>query len=808
MNILANLSIRIKILLILLLPITGLVLFSFILVTEKARVVNEIEQIEPLVQLAVKASALVHETQRERGMTAGFLGSKGIKFANELPAQRKRTDERRAALDLFLSEFDKQNYSDEFISDLDSVLKKLEEIEAKRKSISSLKISIGDAIGYYSGVNHHFLSLVEQISGMTHNGDIAQKLNTYANFLEGKERAGIERAVLTNTFARDDFAAGMYRKFSNLVAEQKTYTNVFLSLADKNAKAFYRKTMNDPLVAEVERMRKAAFTANAKLRLINQLQSQMGYGGMIHMFKNYILRGSQKYVDGFNSRYQAVNEILDRYISLDGVSESAKKDISSIRAIAEKYRQELQAAAAMQKQGLSPAQIDGRIKINDKPALHAIKNLGKGNFGVDPVYWFKTQSGKIDLLKKVEDWLSDDLLKYTDELHTASVTTQIFYLVISVLIGLVAIIMAVFIARNITSSLNKALEALTDIAEGEGDLTRRLDIVGKDEIAKLANAFNKFAGKIEALIREVKQAVATIYTSSNEIAAGNANLSQRTEEQASSLEETASSMEEMTSTVKQNADNSRQANQLAAGAREQAEEGGKVVTDAVAAVSEINVASKKIADIIGVIDEIAFQTNLLALNAAVEAARAGEQGRGFAVVAGEVRTLAGRSAEAAKQIKGLITDSVEKVEQGAELVDASGQTLQKIVTSVKKVTDIMSEIAAASQEQASGIDEVNKAVMQMDEMTQQNAALVEEAASASMSMQEQAKNLASLVGQFKISDDVKLTETKKSVTPPRKQAAATPPPAAEPVSKPASSSAPKKVTQAGNDLDDSEWEEF
>jgi methyl-accepting chemotaxis protein len=237
-----------------------------------------------------------------------------------------------------------------------------------------------------------------------------------------------------------------------------------------------------------------------------------------------------------------------------------------------------------------------------------------------------------------------------------------------------------------------------------------------------------------------------------EISQGNANLSQRTEEQSSSLEETASSMEEMTSTVKQNADNAGQANQLATAARDQAEKGGAVVGSAVKAMGDINDSSKKISDIISVIDEIAFQTNLLALNAAVEAARAGEQGRGFAVVATEVRSLAGRSATAAKEIKELIQDSVRKVEDGSLLVTQSGQTLEQIVLSVKKVSDIVAEIAAASREQSSGIEQVNKAVMQMDEMTQQNAALVEQATAASQSMADQARDLTKMMDRFQVGE--------------------------------------------------------
>jgi methyl-accepting chemotaxis protein len=283
----------------------------------------------------------------------------------------------------------------------------------------------------------------------------------------------------------------------------------------------------------------------------------------------------------------------------------------------------------------------------------------------------------------------------------------------------------------------------------ENDLSLRVDLNGKPEFfAKLGGGLNKLLDNVAQMVRDIKGAAAAVRMGAEEISKGNTNLSQRTEEQSSSLEETASSMEEMTSTVKQNADNAGQANQLATAARDQAEKGGGVVGKAIRAMTEINEASKKIADIISVIDEIAFQTNLLALNAAVEAARAGEQGRGFAVVASEVRNLAGRSATAAKEIKSLIKDSVRKVEDGSSLVTQSGQTLEQIVASVKKVSDIIAEIAAASREQSSGIEQVNKAVMQMDEMTQQNAALVEEATAASQAMAEGAGELNRMMERF------------------------------------------------------------
>jgi len=302
--------------------------------------------------------------------------------------------------------------------------------------------------------------------------------------------------------------------------------------------------------------------------------------------------------------------------------------------------------------------------------------------------------------------------------------------------------------------LGTVSEMFTEVQEvigaaTEGDLTGRVAAGSKTgEIRQMSEGVNTLLESVSEIVTSVKGAADEVLRGAEEISQGNLNLSQRTEQQSSSLEETASSMEEMTSTVKQNADNAGQANQLATAARDQAEKGGAVVGMAVTAMGKINDASRKIADIIGVIDEIAFQTNLLALNAAVEAARAGEQGRGFAVVATEVRSLAGRSATAAKEIKELIQDSVRKVEDGSTLVTQSGQTLEQIVTSVKKVSDIIAEIAAASREQSAGIEQVNQAVMQMDEMTQQNAALVEQATAASQSMAEQARALTGLMHKY------------------------------------------------------------
>lgn len=634
MNWLSNLNIKYKLGLMLLAPVLGLLYFSQLDVQRSMGLRTEQSKIFHLVEFSTRASELVHELQKERGLTAGYLASSGQNFKAELPNQRSNTDDKFNELNTFLTGFDTNSYGQQFKSEIDDTLEVLGLLSDKRSAITSLSITIKDGIGFYTGLNGKLLNLASSLPKMSTIGEINNLGTAYINFLQSKERAGIERAVMAGTFAQDSFSSGVYEKFLSLVTIQDTYMNVFKSLASKEMLQYFATTMQGETINETERLRSIA-----------------------------------------------------------------------------------------------------------------IQNASTGNFEVTPEHWFKMQTGKINLLKKVEDELSKELLntakdlskKATTELYTSSVLVAIAILLSGLLIMLVQ--------RNIMQALNAAMVATKAIANGQ--LNNNIVAKSKDEVGQLMQSLQVMQQKLSQVIGDVSSTSENIASASSQVSATAQNLSQASSEQAASVEETSASIEEMSASINQNSENAQVTDGIATDSAKSAEEGGAAVTQTVTAM-------KQIAEKINIIEDIAYQTNMLALNAAIEAARAGEHGKGFAVVATEVRKLAERSSTAATEISELSGDSVKVAEQAGEL-------LEKMLPGINKTADLVQEITAASEEQSSGAGQISSAMSQLDKVTQQNAASSEELAATAQEMSKRAESLQDMISFFTLDKAVGDSRSAKTV---------------------------------------------
>ncbi len=860
MSVFNNFKTRTKLILLVVVPLLGLLFFSTSSTLEKSGVASDMDKLESLVGLSVKIAALTHEIQKERGMSAGFLSSQGLKFATDLPVQRIETDKKIDELNKSIRTFDVDQFGVSLKNALDETLSELAQIEAKRRAITALSIPQPEAVGYYTRTIGKLLNIPSRTSTLSNDSRVARLASAYTAFLQAKERAGQERAVLSGAFAADQFAPGVFARFLAIASAQDVYTSVFESYALEEQNAFYKSKLAGSASEEVSGYKKLAMEkANEKNLGIDSASWFKASTGRINLMKEVENKLAGDLLENTEQIKGKAKALVNFYIFLSVLILLLTLTFAlvMIRGLLRQLGGEPEQAALIA-HNISLGKLDNpiRVKPDDSVSLMAaMKNMQQQlherialdrkeadknlsiRIGLDNVstgvmiadserniiYVNKSVvrilgAAEADIRKLLPNFSATSLLgtnmdsfhqrpSHQAELlanlngtHTAKLEVGGHSMVVRASpvinesgqrLGSVA----EWLDRSLEVAAEREVAAIVDAAV-QGDFTRRIQMQGKEgffkqlgsginhlmqtsetglnEVVRVLNALsrgdltekisNEYSGtfgllkddcnltveKLRDIIGQIRDATDIINTAAREIAAGNSDLSHRTELQSESLEKTAASMEELTSTVKQNAENAKQANQLAIGASDVADKGGAVVGRVVSTMSSINESSHKIVDIISVIDGIAFQTNILALNAAVEAARAGEQGRGFAVVAGEVRNLAQRSAAAAKEIKSLIGTSVEKVSAGSKLVEQAGQTMEEIVLSIKRVTDIMSEITAASVEQSLGIAQVNQAITQMDEVTQQNSSLVEQASAAADSLAAQAHNLSLSVSTFKV----------------------------------------------------------
>ncbi len=856
-NITFTSSLRSKLILMAAIPALALLYFAGTGVLERLSTSKEMVKLESLVDVSVKIGALVHEMQKERGMSASFIGSNGVKFAAELPAQRTKTDKAVEMLQTTLKSFNAGSYSDGLKTLLGAAVSNLGELTAKRGIISALGMEGTQSSAYYSKTISSLLDVPTQVSILSSHSEISRLASAYSSLLKAKERAGMERALLTTVFAADQFTPDTQSRFLKNFSAQDVYTDMFFGYALDSQKEFYKAQVSGPAVDEVARMKKIAMdkgnepgmgidpaywfkTVTEKIDLIKEVENKLS-GDLLdaaNKFKNdaqrmaiffivltilsvlmtvvltfFISRGILRSI---NTLQQVASAIANGDLS-SGIDISQKDELGNLLRSMSTMQQQLLARITKDRKEHDES-LRVKIALDGITSNVMVADNERNIIYMNPAVLAMMQHAESDIRKALPKFDSSKLLganmdafhknpahqkqllaslrsTFRSEIH---IGIRTFYLITNAInneqgqrIGSVVewkdrtaevaieqevakvvsgAVLGDFnqrinegdkegfflqLAQGVNELMETSSTGLNEVvrvlgALSRGDLTETITNSYSGTFGQLKDDSNSTVEKLKDIVSQIKEASETINTAAKEIAAGNNDLSHRTEEQAASLEETAASMEELTSTVQANSQNAKHANELAVGATNIAGQGVKVVGQVVSTMEGINESSRKVVDIISVIDGIAFQTNILALNAAVEAARAGEQGRGFAVVAVEVRNLAQRAAAAAAEIKGLIGDSVEKVEDGTKLVAQAGKTMEEIVNAIRGVTAIMSEISAASMEQTSGIEQVNQAIGQMDDVTQQNAALVEQAAAAAESLEEQTQTLAVTVAHFKL----------------------------------------------------------
>jgi methyl-accepting chemotaxis protein len=854
---------------------------------------SDMATLNHMAQGVTKISRLIHHLQRERGASAVFVGSKGAQMRAELPAQRKLTDEQRAAATAFMSEAGAIAASGEFNDAIAKASAAVVQLGGRRSDIDGLNISAQDSNAYFTETVAKLLMVAGEIAKVSSRGDTSTAISAYVNFMQGKERAGQERATGAAGVSEGKFNLASYVRVLGLRAAQDTYFGAFADAATPAQRSFLRQTVSGSVVETLATMRDiiAAGGMSGQLQGVDGKSWYDATTARIDLLKtvedriadDLIALAATLHGDATRALIVLASIIAAAFaVSLAHaflISRSIATPIRTITGVLVDLTNDRVVDVPYTKRDDEIGDIARATEIFKQSVAEKVINL-RVRSGLDVVrsnvmiadqnYNIMYMNGTLTaMLREAESEVRKvlpqfdssrligtcmdvfhkdpshqrrmmDSLVGSHEAHII-VGTLKFHLVATAIMdqhgkraGAViewrnetaekaieeeihqvvnAAIAGDFsrriplegkqgFMRNLATAMNglgeNTAKALNDLARmlgalSEGDFRRRIAGDYQGMFGQLKTDANAMADRISTTVSDIKAAVREVTNASAEISTSSTDLSQRTEEQAASLEQTSASMGEISETVKKNAENAQHANESAGSARAVANRGGDVVAKAVEAMGEIANSSRKISDIIGVIDEIARQTNLLALNAAVEAARAGEAGRGFAVVASEVRNLAQRSSQAAKDIKDLITSSGGQVQSGVDLVNKAGGALAEIVESINKVAAIVSDIASASSEQATGVEEVNKALTQMDEVTQQNSALVEEATATAKTLDQQAQAMSERVAFFRVEEgeeaqtgrSARAAPGHAAMRPPRPQASVRPPAGPAPKAQPA-----------------------
>ena len=707
---LSKLSIKQKLNLIMLVPLVVIVLLAVKLTLDSYGISKNLNSLDKVVVLSTKIGALVHESQKERGMTSSFIETKGEQFKTELPSQRLNVDEKLKEFNTFLSSFDKTGYSLEFTQNLDSAIKKLEELGSIRSGVNSFSIKGFIAIEYYTELNKLLLNVIGSITKLSNNAEITENLVSYMSFLLVKERTGIERAIGTNTFAKDSFAEGMKSRFYTLVAEQNAYIDSFFKVSDSKTIEFYQETMKSQAIQEVEKMRKIALYSN--------LDSNFGVDSAywfkqitekINLLKEVENHIAQSLSEAINTEVSSANRnlILFGILSLLGIflaivlskiiASNILKNLDSVKTGVENFF----AFINFEKEDISLINVSSSDELGIMSAI-INKNI---------------ENTKINIQK--DRALISDTIRVANSINKGYLDSKI-----ELSSNNPSLNELKNIINGMLNSLNGNVSNILKVLTSYSKLDFRPKIAQSNLegiIKELENGVNILGDVITQTLLENKRTGVVLSDNANNLSKNMQYIATAANSQAASLEETAASLEEITSNIKNNSETAIKMANFGNKVKDSITLGQELANKTVVSMEDINSQTTAISEAITIIDQIAFQTNILSLNAAVEAATAGEAGRGFAVVAGEVRTLASRSAEAAKQIKDLVQNAQKKTQEGKDIASDMIEGYSELNKNISTTLELIENVTMANKEQSIGMIQINDAVNNLDQITQQNA---------------------------------------------------------------------------------------